>query len=526
MEDFWRVFIIKMANPLIMNRDGNTKSIWQENLPNYQCQNHWHRETVYDVLIVGGGITGLTTAVLLQEQEKKCILVEAHNIAYGTSSGTTAHLNTLIEAPYYDIIKDFGEDDARLVSEGCKEAISLIETLSQRYGINSDFSRQPGYLVAGNDDEVKELEKVVEGARKAGLDVQWTDSAPVPVPFMKGAIFPDEAQIDPTKYIYGLAKAFEQLGGVILQDCLVSNAVFEGDSCEAETSQGKVLANRLVYATHIPPGVNILHFRCAPYRSYAASFTLKSGEYPKGLVYDMKDPYHYFRTHQQDGKTHIIAGGYDHKTGHEDNTEERFLMLHAYIKGLYDVDTIVDSWSSQFYVSADGLPYIGLLSGHDDTYCATGFSGNGITFGALSGRVLSDILLGKQSPYEELFRPNRVKPVAGFAAFVKENADVVSQFIGGRFAFEKVSALVELAPGEGKLAIWEGKKVGLCKDENGKVFAVDPVCPHAGCLVGWNTAELSWDCPCHGARYAPDGELLNGPATHALQALSWEEVKE
>jgi Rieske Fe-S protein len=255
------------------------------------------------------------------------------------------------------------------------------------------------------------------------------------------------------------------------------------------------------------------------------AFRLSTGEYPEGLAYDLKDPYHYFRTQEIDGQRYLIAGGFDHKTGHEANTEKPFKELEAYLRGIYDIDTIDYRWSAQYYNAADGLPYIGHLPGADGgVYTGTGYGGNGMTLGTLAGKILSDIVMGQASPYAELFSPARIKPIAGFVDFVRENADVVSQFIGKRFAYEKISTLSELSAGEATLADWEGKKVASYKDEVGKVHAVDPVCPHAQCIVAWNSAEKSWDCPCHGARYTPQGEMLNGPARKGLTPLLWEGI--
>jgi nitrite reductase/ring-hydroxylating ferredoxin subunit len=166
------------------------------------------------------------------------------------------------------------------------------------------------------------------------------------------------------------------------------------------------------------------------------------------------------------------------------------------------------------------------LPGADDgIYTATGFEGNGITLGSMAGKILSDLVLERENAYADLLRPGRIKPIAGFVEFVKENADVVSQFIGKRLSYDRISTLAELAPGSATVAIWEGMKVALYKDEQGKVHALDPVCKHAGCIVAWNNAERSWDCPCHGARYTPHGEMITGPARAGLTPLLWESVE-
>ncbi len=506
-----------------MNRDGQTRSIWQDSTPDYTAANSWSRETVYDAIIIGAGITGLTTAMRLQEEGKKCLIAEAHNIGYGTTGGTTAHLNTMLDTPYNVVESDFGKEGARLLRQGCAEAIAQVHENSERYGIDCGFSYQPGYLIAQDGKEFDELKSIVEAAVRAGDEVNYSDTAPVPIECLKAARYERQAQFHPTKYLAGMAHAFEAAGGVILQHCVVANVDKEGELFTANTSLGDLKGRAVVYATHIPPGINLLHFRCAPYRSYAMAVKLSNDAYPDGLAYDMKDPYHYFRAQEIDGEHYLIAGGYDHKTGHEENTERPFAELEAYLRKHYDISSVANKWSSQYWNAADGLPYIGPLPGaNDGVWVGTGYGGNGMTLGTLAGIMLSDAILGREHYLAETLKPSRIKPIAGFLDFVKENADVVSQFVGKRFAYEKIATLSELAAGEATLADWEGRKVALYKDERGKVHAVDPVCPHAKCIVGWNSAEKSWDCPCHGARYTPQGEMITGPARKGLTLLLWE----
>lgn len=500
------------------------KSLWQEGVADYVAKNSWDKAQVYDALIVGGGITGLTTALLLQEKGKKCILAEAHNLGFGTTGGTTAHLNTMLDSSYDIIEKDFGKEGAMLMATASREAIDTIEELIARYDIKCGFSYKSGYLFAQDEKEEEELVKIKEASERAGCVVSWSEQIPVPQPYTKACRFEFQAQLHSTQYLNALAEAFEAAGGVILQQCVVELAVEEEASVRATTSLGEINAHKLVYATHIPPGINILHFRCAPYRSYAVACRLEEDIYPDGLAYDMKEPYHYFRTQEIEGVKYLVAGGFDHKTGHEPNTEYIFTELEAYLRSIYPIGSIDFKWSSQYFNAADGLPYIGLLPNHSKTYVGTGYSGNGMVLGTLAGIMVTRAIMEEECLYAELLKPARIKPIAGFTEFVRENADVVSQFIGKRFAYEKISTLAELAKGEATLAEWEGKKVALYKDEHGKVTAVDPVCPHAKCIVGWNSAEKSWDCPCHGARYLPDGELITGPARKNLTPLIWEEM--
>lgn len=506
-----------------MTRDGAMLSLWQEQLGQYQPSNAWDKSVTYDVLIVGGGITGLTTGLFLQQQGKKCLIAEAHNIGFGTTGGTTAHLNTMLDTTYPEIESAFSEDVAKQIANATKEAIITIESISKQYNIDCGFEYKKGYLFALEKEQSKELKEIKVAAERAGVSIEYTKEIPVPIPFEKAVVFEGQAQFNIAEYLLGLANAFEAGGGVILQNCLVSD-VESKEHHVAKTSIGDIKADKVVYATHIPPGVNILHFRCAPYRSYVAAFTLKSGEYPDALCYDMEDPYHYYRTQEIHGKKYIIAGGYDHKTGHEENTESCFRELESYLRTYFDIDSIDYKWSSQYYSSTDGLPYIGKFPGHDTIYCATGFIGNGMVFGTLAGRMITDMILGKEHELESVLAPSRIKPIAGFTEFVKENAAVVSKFIGMRFSYTTIETLAELAKGEACLADWEDKKVALYKDENGKVHALDPVCPHAKCIVAWNTAEKTWDCPCHGGRFACNGALLTGPPRRGLTQIITEHI--
>ncbi|MGB8194574.1 MAG: FAD-dependent oxidoreductase [Chitinophagaceae bacterium] len=502
-----------------MQRDGTTTSLWQRSMPDYVSQNKAIPQEIFDILIVGGGITGLATALLLQKAGKSCIVAEAHTLGFGTSGGTTAHLNTFMDSSYDKVISDFGENNAQLLAEVARKALNLIADNIREHDIECEHRQLPAYVYSQNEDQTKELDKIIEGSRTAGLDIDYVNEIPVPIPFEKAAVIEDQAQFNPTKYLFGIAKAFEAAGGVIIQGCRVEG-VEENNVLEAATGMGTIKARHLIYATHIPPGVNLLHFRCAPYRSYAMAVKLKDDKYPEALAYDMYDPYHYHRTQEVNGELFLIVGGEDHKTAHEENTEACFTKLESYIRTNYHVQSIANKWSSQYFEPADGLPYIGHLpGGAQNMWVATGFGGNGMTYSHVAALVFHEIFVARESQYADLFNPNRIKPVAGFTNFVKENADVVTHMIGGYFSHEKLESLAELAPGEAKVVKYEGHRVAIYKDESGKLHAVNPVCPHAKCSVGWNTAEKSWDCPCHGSRFSFDGELLTGPARSDLEKI-------
>lgn len=509
-----------------MKRDGATTSLWQKNFQDYSSQTTAIADRIVDVVIVGGGMTGITTGLLLQKSGLSCLIAEAYTIGFGTTSGTTAHLNTFLDNDYHQIKKDFGEADAQLVYKATREALDLVKQQVQTYAIDCGYEEKDGYVYAQDEKQSDQLDDILKASGQAGAEVEYTDKIPVPIPFQKAVVYHRQAQFHPTKYITALTKAFEEAGGVLLQNCFVT-AVNEGEPLTIETGLGTIKGSKLIYATHIPPGINLLHFRCAPYRSYAMAVTLKDRAYPNGLAYDMYDPYHYYRTQEIDGVPYLIAGGEDHKTAHETNTEACFTQLESYIRKYFVIDEVAFKWSSQYFEPSDGLAYIGQLPGNgDNIYVATGYGGNGMTYSHIAAITLSDIIVKGDSEYAELFDPNRIKMVAGFAAFIKENADVVKEFVSKRIGQEKVSELSELAPGEAKVVKVEGESIALYKDDSGTVHAVNPVCTHAKCIVAWNGAEKTWDCPCHGARYDADGNVLTGPARKNLEVIVLSDLME
>lgn len=504
------------------SRDGASQSLWQTTVNSY-IPSSAALEQDYDVAIAGGGITGITLAFLLQEAGKKCVVLESHSLGYGTTGGTTAHLNTLLDTPYHTIIKDFGLDVARNIAQATRDAVNLFKEHVGRFNIDCGFEPCDGYLFAQNDEQLQQLRDILDGCRKVGLEVSPVNELDIPVPTIKTIKVADQAKIHPLRYVFALAKEFENRGGVIVENCRVMGTESKDDLITVETTRMEFRAGAVVFATHIPIGINILHLRCPAYRSYAMAVKLEDGAYPRGVYYDLYDPYHYYRTQQINGDQFLIVGGEDHKTGEEPNTNGCFLQLEAHIRSHFKVKEIVQKWSSQFFEPVDGIPYIGHLPGnHKNAYVATGYGGNGITYSHIAAPLLRDIILGRTNPLAEIFTPGRLKPVAGFADFVRHNTDVVKQFVSKRLGQEEMQELSALSIGEARVVKFNDEPVALYKDDEGNVHAISPTCTHMKCSVSWNAAERSWDCPCHGARYSCDGEVLTGPAVRGLEPVALE----
>lgn len=510
----------------MISRDGVQTSLWQETATGKEHQSQSSSFKI-DVILVGAGITGITTALALQKAGKQCLILESENIGYGTTGGTTAHLNTLLDTPYTTIIKNFGEDNARLVAQGTGQALAHIRENTERYTINCGFENCRAFLYAQNNKQEQELAEIFDACRTVNLTVDYTDTIPVPVPFTKAMTVDCQGKFHPLRYIEVLAEEFVKLGGVISEHTRVTGVKEENNIVTVETDGQAYTCDRLVYATHVPPGINLIHLRYSPLRSYAMAVTLTDEKYPEHLSYDMYDPYHYYRTQEIDGVKYLIVGGEDHKTGEDINTEAQFNKLEAYIRKYFNVEEVTHRWSSQYYDTTDGLPYIGALPGNSERILvATGFGGNGMTYGTLSALVLKSILFNEENPLIRLFSPSRIKPVAGFKNFVEHNTHVLKEVLSKFFSSDPDKGFADIAPTESKVIDVDGRKVGVHKDEHGSVHAVHAACTHMGCTVTWNQSEQSWDCPCHGARYSKDGKVLNGPADRDLEYINLEILTE
>lgn len=506
-------------------RDGKSTSPWEKTIP-FVEEKDADLPKKYNVLIVGAGITGVTTALMLQNQGLDCLLIDTNNVGAGTTSGTSAHLNTFLDATYPEIESDFSEEAANLVAKAAKEAISIIKNNINELDIDADFEEKKAYLYAEDERQQKELSEIYEASKRAGVNIQDVGKdAPLPMPFLNALMFDGQAQFHPIKYISGLLKEFIRKGGEVLEQTAFRSSKIENDCHLVQFGDSEIFAEHLVFATHIPPGINLFNFSCAPYRSYVVGAELKTNDYPDSLWYDMQEPYHYWRTHKIDGKQILLVGGEDHKTG-QGNPAEALQSLKDYVSNYFEVEQFSFEWSSQYYIPVDGLPYIGKMPMTDkNTWVATGFNGNGMIWGTVSAKMISDLITGQTNDYEDLLSPSRIKPIAGFKEFVVENANVAWHFVADRFTAEQLKAVDALAPNEGVVVDTDSGKIAVSKTANGHIKAISAVCTHAGCIVKFNKLEQSWDCPCHGGRYDVDGKVVTGPPLQNLEKLDWSELK-
>ena len=501
-----------------MQLPDRTRSLWEATAP-VQAYPPLRDDIAVDVAVVGGGITGLTAALRLCEEGRRVAVLEMHHLGGGETGHTTAHLTEIVDNGYGTIASDFGEEGAALVARSSREAIDWIERTVEALAIPCAFERVPGYLYSERGDHMEHVRDEVEQARRAGLPATFTRDVPLPFRTLGALRLERQAQFHPREYLAHLAARIVSRGGLIFEGTRVE-AVHDGEPCRVETKHGRITAQAVIVATHVPINRVALITKLPAYRSYAMAFRV-SGSAPRGLFWDTEDPYHYTRSHETAGGSVVIIGGADHKTGTERRTDVHFAALANYAAARFPVERIEHRWSGQIIEPVDGLPYIGLNTAASHVYVATGFAGNGMTYGTQAGLIVSDLVQLRPNAYAALYDATRVKPLAGAKDYVSENVDFPAHFLKDRVAALDVEATdVDAVPaGTGRIVRLDGKKCAVYRDERGEVHALSPVCPHMGCDVAWNEAETSWDCPCHGSRFTATGQVLNGPAVRPLAAV-------
>jgi glycine/D-amino acid oxidase-like deaminating enzyme/nitrite reductase/ring-hydroxylating ferredoxin subunit len=467
-----------------------------------------------DVAIVGAGITGLTAAILLKERGRKVAVLEKDGIVEGETGYTTAHITEAVDVRYHFLKRHFDQDAARTMRDASRAAIEQIAQLIERYGIECRFRRLPGYLYTEKRSYVAGLKSEAVSAAEAGAPAKWITE--VPLPFLtRGAVYwEDQAQFHPREYLLGLAR---QLQTEIYERTLVTS-ITEGEPCVIETPHGRVTADAVFMATNVPiASYQTIHTKAAAYRTYALAYEV-SGAHPDGLFWDTADPYHYTRWQDTDEGTYIIIGGEDHKVGQEEDTEGSFARLEEYAQEKFGVSNPRYRWSGQVIEPHDGVPFIG---GNGKLFLSTAYAGQGMTFGTAGAMLVTDLITGVDNPWAKLFDPSRVHLRGAVTDLVTENLDFPKHLIEDRVLSRDVEGNdpFDVKAGEAKILSVDGRKVAAYRDEAGTLHTVSPVCTHMRCDVAWNDVERSWDCPCHGSRFTPEGEVMNGPAKVPLEKI-------
>ena len=481
-----------------------------------------------EVCVIGAGIAGLTTAYLLARERRSVIVIDDGRPGCGQTGVTTAHLAYEIDDGYVEMLRLHGRQGARQAYESHRAAIDRIEAIVQLEGLACGFERVSGYLFPAQEHGAAEIDEEYAAAREAGVDVERLPRIPVQGLNAGPCLhFPRQAQFHPLEYLNGLARAFRRLGGR-LHSGTRATFVEGGAPATVKTREGHTItADAVVVATNVPfNDLVAIHTKQAPYYTYAIAARVPPGAITPALYWDTQDPYHYVRlqrttNRQLGGGTAepvdlLIVGGEDHKTAHAQDAGERFASLERWMRERFPSAGEVEfHWSGQVMETQDGLGFIGRNPmDAPNVYIATGDSGMGMTHGTIAGILLTDLIVGRANPWADLYNPSRIRTGAA-GEFVKENLDVAAQYASWLTGGE-VASVEEIAPASGAI-IREGLwKIAVYRDEAGALHRRSAVCPHLGCIVAWNPAAATWDCPCHGSRFDRKGTVVNGPAASDL----------
>lgn len=473
-------------------------------------------DVTVNVAVIGAGITGLSVATLLKRAGARVAVIEAGRVASGVTGYTTAKITSLHGLVYHDLVERIGEERTRLYADANQAAIERIAAFVQEDAIDCDFQRTSAYTYTEDPKRVTAIENEAATSRKLGLPAEYTDVTSLPYPVRAAVRFDNQALFHPRKYCLALARSIPG-GGSHLFEMTRATDVDDGTPCTVTTERGKIRADHVVVATQIPFLMRGQFFaKTSPSRSYALAARI-NGAVPEGMYLSADTPTRSVRPHPVGDEMVLILGGESHKVGQDADTRQRYAALEAWSRERFDIRTIDYRWSAQDYIPVDNVPYIGqLATGLERTYVATGFKKWGMTTGTAAGMIISDAILGRDNPWATLFDATRMDLTHSAKDFIAANLDVAKHFVGDRLATLNAPSLAELTPGEGKVVEVDGEKVAAYRDETGGLHTVSPFCAHLGCVVSWNSAETTWDCPCHGSRYDYDGHAIQGPTIKDL----------
>lgn len=508
---------------------GRNRPFWVQSIQPLSYEKLWH-DIQTDILIVGGGISGLTCAYLLTKAGYRVTLVEDGFLGSGETGRTTAHLTCALDDRYYHIEELYGTEKATLAANSHMAAIQWIDNTILRENIDCDFKRVNGYLFLSDTDDKENLEKEYTSTKNIGLITSMLAQTPyIANEDGRGCIlFPDQAQFHIMKYLKGLARAITDAGGRIYTETKAENITSAG----ATANGFKIQAAHIIVATNTPVNDFVtMHTKQWPYRTYVIGAKVPKNKYPYTLWWDTGDkkskwitaPYHYVRLEELDDEYDLlISGGEDHRTAQADDEnipeEERYQKLISWTKKRFpEIQDIIYQWSGQVMEPVDSLAYIGKNPGDDNIYIITGDSGNGMTHGTLGGLIITDIIAGRQNPWEKLYSPSRIT-LSTTGEYLHEVGNMVAQF-GDWFRNGDRKQLTDLKKGEGAIVTSGLKKATAYRDENDQMHLCSAVCPHLGGILQWNADEKTFDCPLHGSRFTPQGIVINGPATCDLKKI-------
>ncbi|WP_303862349.1 FAD-dependent oxidoreductase [Alkalibaculum bacchi] len=501
----------------------------KENLFQKQAGSYWissTEETHYsplekdmevDVAIVGGGMVGIATAYLLQKSGFKVAIFEKNKIATGASGHTTAKITSQHGLIYHNMISNNDLETATQYASSNQWAVSFIEDTIKELNIDCDYSKENAYIYTCDSKYLPKIKDEVGAAKRAGIDASFVEELPLPLPILGAVKFPNQGQFHPRKYVLSLAQHIEKKGALIFEGTQIDD-IDRGSPCTINTKGGNIIrANKVVVACHYPFTNNIGFYftRMVPQRSYLLGVKIKE-ELPTGMYISAESPTRSIRNQISKQEALLLIGGDSHQTAHGEEEKVHYSNLFDFVKHLYTVENVPYRWSTQDLMTPDDIPYIGKITSYTDhVYIATGFKKWGMTTSHVAAKVISDLISNNKSQWENLYKPYRNLSSKSILKLVVDNIQVAKDLVKGKL--EDATNELPTEPGKGHTVEIDGEKIGAYMDKDGKIYLIDTTCTHLGCELKWNSAEKTWDCPCHGSRFDYKGTILDGPALDNLE---------
>ena len=473
----------------------------------------------FDILIIGAGITGLTTAYLLKDCGLSIGIIEASKTGYGTTGYTTAKITVQHDLFYDNLINNFSLDEAKQYLKANEEGIKLIKKIIEENNIQCDYKEQTAYVYASNVNEIDDLKKELKAYEKLGIDGFYTDTVPIPNKAYGAIGVRNQGQFNPLKYLYSLYNILIESNVKIYENVRALNIEPHDEHIDVETENGTIHAQKVISTSHYPFDNSFGLYFLRLYQDKSYIITAKTSEQPfEGMFININDPIYSIRYQFSDKENLLLLAGGNHRSGEKDDENESYSELEKFLNSNFKNAEIVSKWSTQDCMTYDKIPYIGrYTSSIENLYVATGFKKWGMSHSAAAALILRNKILCIDDDYSGVFNPARFTPVQSSKEFVSSVKSIAAGFLNRLTSdSEEIS---NVKAGEGKIIEYDGKKVGVYKNEAGEYFCINPVCSHLKCALSFNEAEKTWDCPCHGSRFDIKGNILEGPAVHPIDKI-------
>lgn len=509
-----------------------TEKLPQENMP-YSPESFWIKsaelptfpslsiDTEVDAAIVGGGITGITAAYLLAKQGLKVAVIEADRVLNGTTGHTTAKITAQHGLIYDELIQHMGEEKAKQYYEANDDALRFIRQTAKELQIECDITEEDAYMYAVSDEYARKIMKEYEAYQKLGVHSEFSEGIPLPLDVKGAVIMKNQGQFHPVNYLKGLVNEITNSGGKIYEQTVAIDIDQTMPKPMIITREGyRVTCKYAIACSHFPffDGKGFYFTKLHAERSYVLGVRTKQ-QFPGGMYYSADSPARSLRSTPYKEEKLVLIGGDGHKTGEGTSTSMHYKALEKFGEDILGIEEINYRWSAQDLYTLDKVPYVGpITSNKPNILVATGYRKWGMSNGTAAAKLLSDLVLERENPYQELYSPARFYADPSIKKFLMQNLNVAGHLIEGKIDIAD-KRIADIGNDEGSVVVINGKRAGCYKDHEGNINLVDTTCTHLGCEVEWNSGDRSWDCPCHGSRFSVQGDVIEGPAKKSLKRV-------